>query len=901
MNAHSGDARTLGDPDSYGLWRANQVADYRRFLLVEGERLRARHRLGLGGMEVANARADVVDTLIGRICERAAQRAGRPAQEGLGQCTVVALGGYGRGELAPCSDVDLLFLHTDRPAPEIHGFVEDVLQMSWDSGLSVGHSFRSARECVTEALNDPHSRTALSEARVVAGNHALYQSLMRRLEREVFGKSRTTNAFLEALRTDLLDRHLKQGGAVGILEPNVKESRGGLRDTHAMLWVAHARFGARGLSSMRDPHLLGVAEHARLSNAMAFLWRVRNEAHFATGRHTDQISSDLQAEIATGLGYEPSRGLLASELFMRDYYRRAAEVSEISDAFLLAHLPRKSPGMFLFLRRSGPKTAARMEAPAVDLRGGPRRLLEVVVKAQEEGLEISEELKLALRSRSEQIDPDFCRSAEASELFLRLLRRRGRVAGALRTLHETGILGRLLPEWAGITFLVQHDMFHRYTVDEHTLRAVEALDEVALGDNKALLRLGRVFDGVEDAAPLYLGMLLHDIGKGKGKGHVGRGTRIGRGIVKRLGLPQAVAETVLFLISAHLEMSQLSQQRDLSEPEVARRFAKRMGSMERLDLLFLLTYADHCGVGPGIWNDWKASLLRELYDRTRLHLASSEITTGDDGEGLRDDALRLLLQRHPIAEVRGHFSLVPERYFRVTDVPQIVAHLRLIRERNEDGVAVEFQTRSEAHCTEFTVVAKDREGLFASLAGTFTARGVDLLRVDLLTREDGVVIDTFRVAQLPAHGPVEPDRAERLVADLTRAAAGNLDVEAAIQRWRASAPKRTRRHWGRAPREPRVKFDNEGCATATIVDVKAPDEPGLAYEIARTLAELGLDISFAKVATAKALAVDVFYVTDGAGRKLAPEGMEEVEKALIAGLGGSTRARPSGQQIRRNT
>jgi [protein-PII] uridylyltransferase len=310
-------------------------------------------------------------------------------------------------------------------------------------------------------------------------------------------------------------------------------------------------------------------------------------------------------------------------------------------------------------------------------------------------------------------------------------------------------------------------------------------------------------------------------------------------------------------------------------------------------MLFLLTYADHCAVGPGIWNDWKASLLWELYERTRPLLVPAEIAAEAPRSGHQDVALRHILRDHPSEDVLPHFSLVPERYFRATDATRILFHLGLLRQRDADGVAVGWQEPPGGHGTEFTVVAPDRRGLFASLAGTFTARGVDVLSVDLFTREDGVAIDTFRVARLPEHAPLESDRCERLQKDLASAAAGRLDVEAAVEKWRAAAPRRTRRHWGRARHEPRVKFDVEGSATATIVEVRAPDRPGLAYLIAHTLSGLGLDISFAKIATAKALALDVFYVTDGKGRKLSPEGMDEVEGTLLRVLGGAPRPRAS--------
>jgi len=866
---------------------------YRRFLRLEGERLRMRQRLGLDGLEIATARSHVMDTLLLRVCGAAAEHAAPGARKELTQCAIVALGGYGRGELAPASDIDLLFLHPGRPTDALRAFVQEVLQSLWDAGLTVGHSFRSPRECVTQAREDLHSRTALGDVRLVVGHEPLFRTLLGRLESDLLSNRRASVAFLAAVRAEVAERQERFGNAVGVIEPNLKESPGGLRDLHAVFWVAYAVFRVQGLAGLRDAKLMTEEEYVRLRRALAFLWRVRHESHLAAGRRGDLLSLDLQPELAQVLGYRPARGLLASEVFMREYYNRAAEIHEFSRAFLLRDLePPPAParlGLVLRRRKPGREVAS---AAATLTRGGPKRLLEALVQAQDEDKPVSPELTLAMRSH-EKADRAFRASAETGELLLRVLRRRGRVGPALRTLHQTGVLGRLIPEFAGITYLVQHDMFHRYTVDEHTLRAVDALDEVASGRNPALVRLGRLFDEVDDAAPLYLGMLLHDIGKGKGKGHVERGVRIGSRIVRRLPLDERGAQTVLFLIGAHLEMSQLSQHRDLSEPGVAPGFAERVGSLEQLNMLFLLTYADHCAVGPGIWNDWKGALLWELYERTRPLLVPAEIAAEAPRSGHQDEALRHILRDHPSEDVLPHFSLVPERYFRATNATRILFHLGLLRQRDADGVAVGWQEPPAGHGTEFTVVAPDRRGLFASLAGTFTARGVDVLSVDLFTREDGVALDTFRVARLPEHTPLESDRCERLQRDLAAAAAGRLDVEAAVEKWRAAAPRRTRRHWGRARHEPRVKFDAEGSATATIVEVRAPDRPGLAYLIAHTLSGLGLDISFARIATAKALAFDVFYVTDGKGRKLSPEGRDEVEGTLLHVLGGAPRSRTS--------
>ncbi len=874
------------------------VEAFKRFLKLETDRLRMRHRFGLGGSEIATGRSYQVDMVVTRVCQVAAASGDRVAQRELQQCAVVALGGYGRGELAPFSDVDLLFLHPGRPSAAVAHFVEQALQVLWDVGLTVGHSFRSPKECVAEARDDLHSRTALTEARLVTGSPTLYESLLRHLETDLLKNRRTTDAFLESMRTELAERSAKVGGAVCVLEPNVKEGVGGQRDLHAILWVGHARFGSRGLSALRAEGWTSEREYVAARRAYDFLCRVRNEAHFTTGRKTDFLTLDLQPELAQGLGYKARGGLLASEQFMRDYYRRASELHEVCRGFMLTHLqPEPKRSLFGLRRKQTPRgftvKDGALHARGEELKGGPMRVLEAFANAQTEGIALSDELKRAVRERAEAIDRAFRSSREAGRAFLRLLERRGRVGPALRAMHETGVLGRLLPEWARITFLVQHDFFHKYTVDEHSLKAVEALDDAAVGSDPALARLGRVFDEIQDATPLYLGMLLHDIGKGRGPGHVDRGVKIAGRMLERLKLEPEAAEHVLFLIGAHLEMSQLSQQRDLSEPGIARAFAARVGTLERLNLLFLLTYADHKAVGPGIWNEWKASLLWELYNRTRPHVAGGERRSGDRDrtQRAREIALSALLDEFPGDEVQRHFGLLPERYLRTTSAERMTRHFRLLRSLVDHPAVMEWGDLPERHCSELTVSARDRPGLLASLAGTLTAHGIDILSVDLFNRDDGLVIDTFLVSEVAGHKAVDPERRQRIARDLTEAAAGRFDVSKAVEKWRARSSRRPRRQWARGHHEPVVRFDVEGSATATIVEVRAPDQPGLAYTIADTLAHLGLDITFAKIATAKAAALDVFYVTDESGRKLSPEAMSEVEGALLAALGAMSRTK----------
>jgi [protein-PII] uridylyltransferase len=517
------------------------------------------------------------------------------------------------------------------------------------------------------------------------------------------------------------------------------------------------------------------------------------------------------------------------------------------------------------------------------LTGGGASLFDVFATAQAENIPLSDALRADVRGRVSAIDADVRSDHAVGRVFVDMLRWRGRVAAVLRAMHETGVLGRYLPEFGRVTFLVQHDFFHRYTVDEHTLRAIEALDEVALGASAGGRALGRVFDEIEDAAPLYLALLLHDIGKGRGGGHVERGARLAPRVCDRLRLDPRQASDVAFLVAAHLEMSQISQQRDINDPSLIASFAARVGRLERLNQLMLLSYADHQGVGPGIWNEWKAALLWELYDRTRERLGGHPVAEAP-GEAAHARAAERLMRSHPEASVERHFALMPERYLRATDAARMERHFRLVFERGAAPIALEWRDLADRHCTELTIVADDRPGLFARITGTLTANGADILSVDLFGRGDGVAIDTVHVSELSGHRPLKPERRARVEEQLRDAVADRLDVAAAVEGWRARTPAKRRKAWGRAARGPSVRFDQEASATATVIEVKAQDRPGLAWTIADALARLGLDISFAKIATAKALALDVFYVTDGRGSKLESESLPRVEAALLAAL-----------------
>jgi [protein-PII] uridylyltransferase len=881
----------LSAPEALG-GRASQIEAFKRFLKIETERLRIRHRLGMGGGEIAGGRSYLVDLVICRVCQLAASELDPADSMEVGHVAAVALGGYGRRELSPYSDIDLLFLHAGKPSKTVKHFVEQVLYLLWDIGLTVGHSFRSVGECVSMAREDLHSRTAMAEARLLTGNEPLFRQLTRELDGAIYTNRKETEAFFAAMRVELEARYDKFGRAVCLQEPNVKESAGGLRDLHTVLWAGHARYGCRGLDDLRAKDLISGTEYTLARRAYDYLCRARNEAHFATGRKTDLFSLDVQPTIATNLGYKPKKGLAPSEVFMREYYRSANDLHGFCESFLIRVGGMQKPKWrFRFREKVDRRGMFEIregklfpKGDAGDFHPTAARLLEIFTLAQADGVDISDELKLSVRSNLRLIDRRFRASREASKALLGILGKPGQVGRTLRQMHATGILGRLVPEFARVTFLVQHDFYHRYTVDEHTLTAIDALDEVASGPEPSLAKFKKVLNELPEPSSLYLGMLLHDIGKGLGGGHVGKGVKISERICRRIGLSEESAQDVIFLVANHLVMSHLSQRRDIAEQALVDKFVAAVGTVNRLNMLMLLTYADHRGVAPGIWNEWKGSLLLDLYEQAKVQLTGGRARRDQDRGEARHRLVEQLASEFPRSVTERHLALLSDRYMRTTDADQVARHLRLVARLGEQRLVADWRLGADRHCTELTICARDRTGLFAAMTGTLTGSGVNILGVDVYTREDGFVLDTFKINDSLSGEPVPADRWERIEASLRAAVAGTYDVAGAVEKWRERAPRKTKKRGAHRPLKPSVRFDSEASAQSTVVEVRTEDQLGVLYRISSTLAALGLDIHVAKIATEKSAALDIFYVTSGQGGKLGAEEMAQVGARLLETL-----------------
>jgi len=866
--------------------REQRLGAIRRFVGIETNRLHLRHRHGIDGPQIVAARSLIVDRLIQHLAETVVRE--NPEVGADSSLAVVALGGYGRRELAPLSDIDVLFLYPDKDSlGAVKRLNEALLYLLWDTGFTVGHSVRSVAECIRMAREDAVSRHSLIDARLVWGSDELLQTLEGRLDREVFEKSRAQ--CLGELLEDRDERYRMHGGVVCLQEPNLKETAGGLRDLQTLCWAGRMAEGRRGLAGLVEAGLVSEGEVREMRSTYDQSLRIRNELHFQTGRHTDLLSLELQQQVAGRFGYDDTRELRASELFMRDYYLRGRRMHALVTGHLdrLAHRHEKRRW---FQRRSLESATGGfvMRDGLLGLDEGAGRLdagraMLAFGYAQATGSGLSAGLQSAIREMVASGGETEAASAAQGGLF-RMMSERGKVARGLRLMHNLDFLGRVVPEFGRVTCLVQHDLYHRYTVDEHTLRALEVLDELFESRGKGGERYRELYRVVADPLVLHLGLLFHDIGKGLGGGHTEKGVRIAEEVCRRWELAPERAEGVVFLVRQHLAMSHISQRRDLSDEKVIRDFAAVVGTIERLNLLTLLTYADINAVGPGVWSEWKDSLLWELHLRTKSLLAPGEETAR-----ARESLIRLLAKSLASeveeAEVRRHFELLPADYGLFTAPATIIEHLRLVSRRNAQTVRANWKVDLPTRCTDLHLSARNRRGLLAAVTGALTAQGVNILSVHLNTRADGVAIDSFKVRDTAGEPIVDPARWQQIDYAITRALNGEFDVEAAVaKRLHSQNSSRFRKRRMRVATPVSFNWDQESSEKSTVLEVQVGDRLGLAYRISSTLASRGLDIVFAKVATEKHLALDIFYVVNEAGEKLADESLPPIEQALQEAL-----------------
>ncbi|MCC6981972.1 MAG: [protein-PII] uridylyltransferase [Bauldia sp.] len=799
---------------------------------------------------------------------------------------VLAVGGYGRGTLAPGSDIDLLFLVSSKQTSRDKSIIEAVLYVLWDLGQKVGHAVRTVEDTIQHARQDITIRTAVLEARMICGNPALADELSRRFDRDV--AKGTGPAFIAAKLAERDERHRRQGTSRYLVEPNVKEGKGGLRDLHTLFWIAKYFFRVNTGDELVKVGVFSRSELNRFYKCEDFLWAVRCHLHFLAGRAEERLVFEVQREMAERLGYTSHAGLQAVERFMKHYFIIAKEVGDLTRIFCAAleerhgkqapmldrllplgrgqKRPRSIPGTKDFVLDHDRINVADEEV----FRRDPVNLIRLFHYADTLQLAFHPDaMQLASRSLS-LIDAKLRENAEANRLFIEILTSKRRPEAVLRAMNETGVLGRFIPDFGKVVAMMQFSMYHHYTVDEHLLRAIGILSEIERGELGSELPLANeLIGGIKDRTVLYVALFLHDIAKGRQEDHSEAGVKVARKLGPRFGLTPQQTETVAWLVEHHLLMSMTAQSRDLGDRKTILDFAGVVQNLERLKLLLILTVADIKAVGPGVWNGWKGQLLRTLYWETepiltgghsqisrerRVEAAKAEIDEALSEAGWHAKDRAAYLERH-----------YPAYWLRV-DLAHKLRHAELLRQADAAGkrLATSVTIHGFQEVTEITVMAPDHPRLLSIIAGACTVAGANIVDAQIFTTTDGRALDAISISREFATDEDEERRGRRIGALIEEVLAGEAPLPEIVAK--RAKPKAKLKAFAI---EGRVSVDNSWSNRFTAIEATGLDRPGLLYDLTRTISDLNLNIASAHIATFGERAVDVFYVTDLTGQKIA--------------------------------
>ena len=816
---------------------------------------------------------------------------------------LLALGSYGRKELSPHSDVDLLFLVPEKISEWTRVFTEKLLYLLWDTGLDVGYSTRTAYDCFTLSMENYDVLTSILDARFLHGDAVFFSGFQREFSRKVLEKA--GGEFVRAKLRIMEERLEKHGGTVYVLEPNIKEGMGGLRDIHTALWVAKVLFRTDSLEELSlstDLDILDPEDYQSLSQSLNFLLRIRCDLHFASSTARDLLTMERQPVIAERFGVREKGDIPRVEMFMQEYYRHTGRVHHITMGIIRKSVDRKrrTPRILLrlkerdlgngFLARDG--NIYTREDTAEFFRKEPAGLMKVFRQYQKSNLELSPELTLGIRRSLGLVDDRYREDPAPRKIFFSILNDDRRLYDTLLLMNELTFLGTYIPEFATIHCKMQHDYYHTYTVDEHSIRAIKEIVDLHGAQNHVSGLYQKVLEEMKDERILLLTtLLLHDVGKGKGSNHSETGAVMAIKVGKRLGLPDEQVETMEFLIRNHLLLSHVAQRRDLHEEGTILETARTVGNVERLKLIYLITMADLKAVGPGVWNEWKDSLITELFLETHRVLEQGEVSREEMLEKIyfsRAFVEERLAPEHGLSPVRAQLDALSERAYMIYS-PGVLTHLvGMHLKMGENPIGLSWRQARNGGYTNLFVVTRDFPGLFSRIAGVLAANNINILGARILTRTDGVVFDVLHVTDSvfqPVHDRVKYRIVNR---ELEKVITGEMDVEDLFKSRKLSLPL-ARREKRRAKAPTRVEIDTEASADHTVIDVYTADRIGLLYRITSTLASMGLSIQTAKVSTKVDQAVDVFYVKDLNGDKVTePELLEKVRENLIRILGDSS-------------
>ena len=884
--------RLVFDP---GESRSKQLPAYKRFMELENTMLQRNHRKGASGIKNCQARAAMIDVVIENLFIAALDL--YATQHGRLPCkmAVLATGGYGRRELNPHSDIDIMFLYPDSTAGKNFDkfqevLTEEILYPLWDLGLKVGHASRNAKEAIDEARKEIQSKNAILESRMICGSEPLFKKMYKQFS-DFCKKENSRDYILQRLDDERI-RHSKAGNTIYLQEPDIKNGVGGLRDYQNILWMAHIKFGYRSFADLVKAKMLRPDERQDMNAAYNLLLRTRTELHLQNRRPTDKLNLEQQPLIAKYLNYPQEDIFERVEAFMKDYYTAARTIyhtSEMLKERLALSAPPGKSNKISF--REALRSRQHLPVKKVDgfsitnkvisaennkiFDEDPTRLVRVFRLLQQFGAKLDPDLKYLISRSILLIDHNVIQSPAAAKTFCSILRSPGEVYQTLILMHDLGVLGRYLPEFGKLTCMVQHEYYHRYTADAHVLRTIRHLDRVFIKYDDEYARYEKELRKNDDPLLLYLILLLHDIGKAEGvKGHAVSGVRIAQPILDRFDIPAQQQEQILFIIRSHLEMARFWQKFDIDDPQTAQSFAEFIEDPEKLRFLYVHTYCDARGTAPTLWNSYKDSMHRSLYFRTIEQFEDKHVV-----ETKRQERITMLhnkikdrvIEGVSEEEIEAHFSLLPERYFINTHSDEIELHLRMVNQllgqiQTAETMGaltptIDWRDDIDLGMSVVNVVTLDRAGLFYKLAGALSLAGVNIVSTKAISRSDHITIDTFYIMD-PEGGTVSNTKAKGIFeARLEEALIQGKELMPAIKELESrQKAKAITKDMLPAPFPPSVDVYHELSLKRTIIEVQASDRIGLLYQLARLISNKGFDISFARIATERGVAMDTFYI-----------------------------------------
>ncbi len=877
---------------------AVDIAPYRSFLKKVTLKLRTEHRTGTGGITIVHARSHMMDLIMTHLFSDVSTLYAEeiPAEAKL---SAVAFGGYGRHELNPQSDVDIMILSEggfkrSGAEPWMEKFCAAFHTALLDMKLKLGYITRNIADCVLYSNEDVKTKTSLIETRLLAGNGALYLKMQKvMLEKCVKGQE---DNYLAARLADQRSRRAKYGNTPFMQEPEIKNGCGGLRDYQNLIWMAYFKYRVKSLEELLKGNHINQAEYRHLTEAYDFLQRVRNEMHYRKNRAEDKLYKSIQPAIAYGLGFKETSPSKRIEAFMQMVYFHMRQIflltRQLEESLALDPKPkRKSLWQKIFPRPvdEPPKPVdgfifedewIRVPSWRV-FREQPRRMMRIFLQAQQRGLRIHPRTAQMMRHGLQIIKKDFQTDKHVRETFLEIISERGNVGQILRMMHEVGVLGKYIPEFGNLTGMVQHEFFHMYTTDEHTLRCLEHLDKIWDADQSFHKHYTRIFDEIDSPYILYLALLLHDTGKSskkKGRSHSDIGIDIALRVAQRLELPEEDKKTLAILVEHHLTMAETSQRHDLEDINEISTFAQVIGNQERLNMLTLLTFADSMGTSDALWTGFKESLLWTLHDRTSRALAGNAV----EEQALEDEKIQvkewLRSEVKPSIkddEIDAHVDNMPHRYFRNRPRSQMaedvhLAHRFMWRQVSRQDRALEpivhWRHQRDRGFSVVDICTWDRHSIFTKFTGALTAAGLNILSARIFSRKDGIVIDSFEVVDAGSGGLVKKfkrDKFSKIIKDVLNE---NTDLDKLVAKACQTPPLYQAAERDTIPTT--VSFDNDRMPRRTIVEIETEDRVGLLYIVSKVFAELKIDLSYAKILTEKGAAIDSFYIQNEDGNKI---------------------------------